>query len=213
MPLFFLYVRRYSVGMAISAYQKGRMLLISADKAPATGCILFESVDSGRTWVNISDDVIDAAAALTGHAPEVLEQAPLAMFVPGESDFACFCHQAVRSSCHALCYRYVLLASPTASSSLCVHARTSAVPSAQHPLGIIVVLTNVVCCAVLCWLCRWSGDRLRLWPRLPRYCQPPWWLQQVEAGGDTPCCCHMHVQHRCQCGSCVDPALIVLHCC
>jgi len=70
--------------MAISAYQKGRMLLVSADKPPATGCILFESVDAGRSWVNISDDVADAAALLTDHSPEVLEQAPLAMFVPGE---------------------------------------------------------------------------------------------------------------------------------
>lgn len=69
--------------MALSAYQKGRMLLISADKAPATGCILFESVDSGRSWVNISDDVADATAALTDHAPEILEHTPLAMFVPG----------------------------------------------------------------------------------------------------------------------------------
>lgn len=77
-------VRRYSVGMAISAYQKGRMLLVSADKPPATGCILFESVDAGRSWVNISDDVADAAALLTEHSPEVFEQAPLAMFVPGE---------------------------------------------------------------------------------------------------------------------------------
>lgn len=69
--------------MALSAYQKGRMLLVSADKAPATGCILFESVDSGRSWINISDDVADAAAALTEHAPEVLDHTPLAMFVPG----------------------------------------------------------------------------------------------------------------------------------
>jgi hypothetical protein len=61
------------------------MLLISADKAPATGCILFESVDGGRRWENISDDVADSIAALTEHAPEVLEQAPLAMFVPGRS--------------------------------------------------------------------------------------------------------------------------------
>lgn len=76
---------RYSVGMAISAYQKGRMLLVSADKAPATGCILFESVDGGRRWENISDDVADSIAALTEHSPEVLEQAPLAMFVPGGS--------------------------------------------------------------------------------------------------------------------------------
>lgn len=70
--------------MAVSAYQKGRMLLVSADKPPATGCILFESVDAGRTWVNISDDVADAAAVLTEHAPEVFDQAPLTMFVPGE---------------------------------------------------------------------------------------------------------------------------------
>lgn len=75
---------RYSVGMAISAYQKGRMLLVSADKAPATGCILFESLDGGRSWVNISDDVIDAAASLTEHATDVLEHTPLALFVPGE---------------------------------------------------------------------------------------------------------------------------------
>lgn len=80
---------RYSVGMALSAYQKGRMLLVSAEKAPATGCILFESVDSGRSWVNISDDVADAAAALTEHAPEVLEQTPLAMFVPG-APYVCY---------------------------------------------------------------------------------------------------------------------------
>lgn len=70
--------------MAISAYQKGRMLLVSADKAPATGCILFESLDGGRSWVNISDDVIDAAASLTEHATDVLEHTPLALFVPGE---------------------------------------------------------------------------------------------------------------------------------
>lgn len=82
---------RYSVGMALSAYQKGRMLLVSAEKAPATGCILFESVDSGRSWVNISDDVADAAAALTEHAPDVLEQTPLAMFVPGKHGSALPC--------------------------------------------------------------------------------------------------------------------------
>lgn len=80
---------RYSVGMALSAYQKGRMLLVSADKPPATGCILFESVDSGRTWVNISDDVADAVAALTDHAPEVLETAPLTTFVPGGLVVSC----------------------------------------------------------------------------------------------------------------------------
>jgi hypothetical protein len=89
---------RYSVGMAISAYQKGRMLLISADKAPATGCILFESVDGGRRWENISDDVADSIAALTEHAPEVLEQAPLAMFVPGRSDL-CTLVVSVSGSC------------------------------------------------------------------------------------------------------------------
>ena len=74
--------------MALSSFQKGRMLLVSADKPPATGCILFESVDAGRSWVNISDDVADAVAALTDHSPEVLEQTPLAMFVPGAWEYA-----------------------------------------------------------------------------------------------------------------------------
>jgi hypothetical protein len=89
--------------MAISAYQKGRMLLISADKPPATGCILFESVDGGRSWVNISDDVADAAAALTEHAPDVLDQAPLAMFVPGEQQSTAGACQRVNLALLILC--------------------------------------------------------------------------------------------------------------
>jgi hypothetical protein len=108
--------------MAISAYQKGRMLLISADKPPATGCILFESVDGGRSWINISDDVADAAAALTEHAPEVLDQAPLAMFVPGGLVLACSSGHVLHGTCKPLggySNWKVLATLPAAVSCMC----------------------------------------------------------------------------------------------
>lgn len=97
-------VFRYSVGMAVSCYQKGRMVLVSADKPPEIGFNLFDSTDGGRNWANMTDYVADAVNSLTGFAPGVLEHAPVAMFVPGKK---CEAYQlplfSVSSLCHPQC--------------------------------------------------------------------------------------------------------------
>jgi len=75
---------RYSAGLAVSPYQKGRLLLVSADKPPAVGCNLFESVDGGRHWLSITDEIADAVLSLTGYESCLFDRTPVVMFVPGE---------------------------------------------------------------------------------------------------------------------------------
>lgn len=75
--------------MAISPYEKGRMLLVSADKPPAIGTNIFESIDGGRHWLNITDDIHEALLGLTNHALGLFEHTPVCMFVPGGLVVAC----------------------------------------------------------------------------------------------------------------------------
>lgn len=114
---------RYSVGMAVSPYEKGRLLLLSADKPPEIGCSLFESLDGGRHWVNVTDDILDALLNLTNHAPGLFEHTPVSMFVPGGLVVACvtghvFWGQAVSGGGHSSWQ--LLCEVPAAVNCLCL---------------------------------------------------------------------------------------------
>ncbi|WIA20615.1 hypothetical protein OEZ85_004998 [Tetradesmus obliquus] len=84
-----LFGYRYSVGMAVSPYSKGRLMLVSADKPPEIGCSLFESVDGGRHFVNVTDYIAEATASITEYAPGLLEHCPVVTYVPGGLVLGC----------------------------------------------------------------------------------------------------------------------------
>jgi hypothetical protein len=69
--------------MAVSPYSKGRLMLVSADKPPEIGCSLFESVDGGRHFSNVTDYIAEATASITEHTPGLLEHCPVVTYVPG----------------------------------------------------------------------------------------------------------------------------------
>lgn len=75
--------------MALSPYQKGRLLLLAADKPPEVGAYIFESLDGGRHWANITDDIYEALLTVTDHAVGLFDHTPVCMFVPGGLVVAC----------------------------------------------------------------------------------------------------------------------------
>jgi hypothetical protein len=78
--------------MAVSPYSKGRLMLVSADKPPEIGCSLFESVDGGRHFSNVTDYIAEATAGITEHTPGLLEHCPVVTYVPGAH-----CYQVCRA--------------------------------------------------------------------------------------------------------------------
>jgi hypothetical protein len=84
--------------MAVSPYSKGRLMLVSADKPPEIGCSMFESVDGGRHFTNLTDCIADATASVTEYAAGLLENCPVVTYVPGAACYIvitllqCTCH-------------------------------------------------------------------------------------------------------------------------